>query len=66
MSIRRHLLVKMAFACSAGAKLHRVVIVFDERNHAEKHDITRSLSENRRFQSHAANEQILPFLEREE
>ena len=43
MSVRRHLLIKMALAGSARAKLYRVVIVFNERDHAKKHDIARSL-----------------------
>src|SRR5271157_842354 len=65
MSVGRHLLVEMALTGSARAKLHCVVIVFNERDHAQKHDITRSPSENRRLQTNAAKEQVLPFLEGE-
>src|ERR1035437_4240898 len=64
MGVWRYLLVKMALACSARPKLHRVVVVFNKWDHSEEHDVARSLSENGGLKPDASQEQILPFFKR--
>ena len=65
MRIRRNLLEEVRLTRSARPEFDQVVVALDERHHAQKKCVLRSIVETRRLKPDAAQEHIAPLTGRE-
>ena len=65
VGIRRNLLEQVALAGAARAEFHHVVVVLDERNHAQQQRVEVAGRDLRRLQADAAEQEVLPISGRE-